>query len=67
MSCRGGGLVPASAKLATLGTFAARRTVNTRGDVTTGSLTERSLWSNTLFSKRPWSAQLRDDGHAARR
>lgn len=47
-----GGWFPASAKLATLGTFTPPdATVNTRGDVTTGSLTERSLWSDTLFSE----------------
>jgi hypothetical protein len=47
-----GGWFPASAKAATLGTFTPPdSSVNTRGQVATGSVTERSLWSDTLFSE----------------
>jgi hypothetical protein len=47
-----GGWFPASAKQATLGTFTPPpATVNTRGQVNTVSMTERSLWSDTVFSE----------------
>jgi hypothetical protein len=47
-----GGWFPASAKQATLGTFTPPdASVNTRGRVSTGSFTERSLWSDELFSE----------------
>lgn len=46
------GLFPASAQSATLGTFTPPdATVNTRGLVGTGSVTERSLWSDAIFSE----------------
>jgi hypothetical protein len=46
------GLFPASASQATLGTFTPPdASVNMWGNVTTGSLTERSLWSDSLFSE----------------
>ena len=47
-----GGWFPASARSATLGTFTPPdASVNTRGLVSTGSLTERSLWSDSPFSE----------------
>jgi|KBSSwiStaDraftv2_1062776.scaffolds.fasta_scaffold06403_4 Carboxypeptidase regulatory-like domain len=47
-----GGWFPASARQATLGTFTPPdATVNTRGRVSTGSFTERSLWSDALFTE----------------
>jgi carboxypeptidase family protein/TonB-dependent receptor-like protein len=47
-----GGLFPASARQATLGTFTPPdATVNTRGRVSTASFTERSLWSDAWFSE----------------
>src|SRR5262245_17798859 len=47
-----GGWFPASARQATLGTFTPPdATVNTRGLVSTGSFTERSLWNDELFSE----------------
>ena len=47
-----GGWFPANAKQATLGTFTPPdATVNTRGRVSTGSFTERSLWSDALFTE----------------
>jgi Carboxypeptidase regulatory-like domain len=47
-----GGWFPASAKAATLGTFTPpNAAVNTRGRVSTVSFTERSLWSDSLFSE----------------
>lgn len=46
------GLFPASATQATLGTFTPPdASVNMWGNVTTGSLTERSLWSDAFFSE----------------
>ena len=47
-----GGWFPANAKQATLGTFTPPdATINTRGRVSTGSFTERSLWGDALFSE----------------
>jgi hypothetical protein len=47
-----GGWFPAGARQATLGTFTPPdASVNTRGRVSTGSFTERSLWSDELFSE----------------
>src|SRR6185436_19697191 len=47
-----GGWFPASARAATLGTFIPPdASVNTRGHVSTASLTERSLWSDSIFSE----------------
>ena len=47
-----GGWFPANARQATLGTFTPPdASVNTRGRVSTGSFTERSLWSDALFSE----------------
>ena len=46
------GWFPASAKAGTLGTFTPPESaVNTRGQVNTVSVTERSLWSDSLFSE----------------
>lgn len=46
------GLFPSSASQATLGTFTPPdASVNMAGNVTTGSVTERSLWSDTLFTE----------------
>jgi hypothetical protein len=46
------GWFPASAKAATLGTFTPPESaVNTRGQVNTFSVTERSLWSDALFTE----------------
>src|SRR5215467_6089790 len=47
-----GGWFPANAKQATLGTFIPpEATVDTRGRVSTGSFTERSLWSDEIFTE----------------
>ncbi len=47
-----GGWFPANANQATLGTFTPpEATVNTQGRVSTGSFTERSLWSDELFTE----------------
>jgi hypothetical protein len=47
-----GGWFPANAKQATLGTFTPpAATVDTRGRVSTGSFTERSLWSDEIFTE----------------
>src|SRR5262249_41886274 len=47
-----GGWFPANAKHATLGTFTPPdASVNTRGRVSTGSFTERSLWNDSFFSE----------------
>jgi hypothetical protein len=47
-----GGWFPANAKQATLGTFTPpEATVDTRGRVSTGSFTERSLWSDEIFTE----------------
>src|SRR6185436_18107247 len=46
------GWFPASARAATLGTFTPpEASVNTRGHVSTASVTERSLWTDSLFSE----------------
>jgi hypothetical protein len=65
------GLFPASASYATLGTFTPPdASVNMRGNVTTTSVTERSLWSDSLFSETTVEAHSYDTkvtplGHAA--
>jgi TonB-dependent receptor-like protein/carboxypeptidase family protein len=47
-----GGWFPANANQATLGTFTPpEATVDTRGRVSTGSFTERSLWTDELFTE----------------
>ena len=47
-----GGWFPANANQATLGTFTPpEATVDTQGRVSTGSFTERSLWSDELFTE----------------
>ena len=46
------GWFPASGKRVTLGTFTpAEAAVNTRGDVSTGAVTERAIWNDELFSE----------------
>lgn len=55
------GFFPASASQATLGTFTPpAASVNMKGGVNTASVTERSLWSDSLFTETTFEAHTYD-------